>query len=90
MERESEPQLQLQPTAEKRERAADSMPESQPKRRKLETGALYGVIPKVCMWDFTIQKRQTYPCCSLMYIPRLSVFRSRLLKENHIIKQNPF
>ena len=49
MERESEPQLQLQPTAEKRERAADSMTESQPKRRKLETGALYGVIPKVCM-----------------------------------------
>ena len=25
-----------------------------------------------------------------MYIPHLSVLRSRLLKENHLIKQNPF
>ena len=44
MERKSEPQLQ--PT-EKRERTADSVSESQSKRRKLETGALYRFIPKV-------------------------------------------
>ena len=59
IERKSE--LQLRPTsvAEKRERTADLISESQSKRRKLETGALYGFIPKVCdifFFFFTIQK----------------------------------
>jgi hypothetical protein len=48
IERKSEPQLQPTSVAEKRERTADSVSESQSKRRKLETGALYGFIPKVC------------------------------------------
>ena len=50
IERKSEPQLLPASVAEKRERAEDSVSESQqPKRRKLETGALYGFIPKVCV-----------------------------------------
>ena len=50
IERKSEPQLLVPASvAEKRERSADSVFESQQsKRRKLETGALYGFIPKVC------------------------------------------
>jgi len=45
----SEPQLLPTSVAEKRERAEDLVSESQQsKRRKLETGALYGFILKVC------------------------------------------
>jgi hypothetical protein len=49
MKRKSEPQLQPTSATEKRERTADLVSaESQSKRRKLETGALYGFIPSVC------------------------------------------
>lgn len=46
-DKKSEPQLVQKPLSEKRERSANSVLESQSKRRKLEIGVLYGFIPKV-------------------------------------------
>jgi len=56
-EQKLESHLLTNSVTEKRERSADSMSEPQAKRRKFETGALYGFIPKVhdaCL--LTIQK----------------------------------
>ena len=77
----------------KRERSADSVLESQSKRRKLETGALYRFIPMVrdvFFLSLYCSKAKLSHALSLMCTPRLSVLRHLLLKEDHFRKLNPF